>query len=467
MRLVVCSACVLFSLCRAAEPVLDMRDWPIRIGPEAQLILDDHLIAYRSGVEFRLHQPRKHPDNPLLTPDKPRERYILVYGSTLRDPVSGLFRMWYTNDIGMAYAESRDGVKFTRPPVGTGGTNQLAKGHRGRSDTLTIFADPAGGYRAYAFEYRYPDQDGIREQRREGLYLSTSEDGIRWKERKRPVMYSSWRNPEDQPAGIEWDLGDVHHIAWDPKLKKYIGHVKLTERGVRMRGMSESDDGIHWSDPRLILRADERDRPGDQFYSLIAFPYESAWIGFLGLYHKGTDERLDIQLVTSRDGRHWTRRFREPFLPNGPEGSWDWGILHMGANPPLPVNGQLYLYYGGIETAHDVRLRDSKRFGIGLAMLRPEGFISLDASSKGEITTRPLLWSGQKLVLNAAIQQGGSVRVRVLKQDWTLVMESDPITGDAVRLPVRWRGGAGLPRGDYYRLQIQMENASLYGFRVE
>ena len=446
-----------------AQLSIDLRDWPVRIGPEAQLFVDDHLIAKRSNVDFQVHSPRKHPANPILEADKPRESYLLVYGSTIHDKASNKFRMWYTNNIGIAYAESTDGVRFTRP-----GNYQLTQGHRGRSDTLTIFQDPTGLYRAYVMEYRYPDKDGIREQRREGIYLRTSKDGIQWDERHDPVMYSAFRNAADQLPGAKWDLGDVHHIAWDPKLNKYIGHIKLTYEGVRMRGMAESDDGVYWSDPRLILKADEQDRPGDQLYSMIAFPYESAWIGFLGVYHKGTDERMDIQLVTSRDGRHWSRHLRSPFLPNGPDNSWDWGILHMGQNPPIRVNDELRIYYGGGQSAHNVRLRDAKRFGIGLATLRPEGFVSLDAKTQpGEIVTRPLHSKGTKLTLNAAVQPQGSIQVALLNPDGTTIAESEPVTGDSLRAPVRWKTVVAIPTTKDYRLQFRLNNASLYAFRVE
>jgi len=452
----------------ASELSIDLRDWPVRIGSEAQLFIDDHLIARSAGVRFQPHSPRKHAANPLLEAAKPRETYLLVYGSTLHDPRSGLFRMWYTNNIGIAYAESRDGVRFTRPAVGMEGTNQLTKGHRGRSDTLTVFHDPQGLYRAYVMEYRYPDKDGVREQRREGVYLRTSKDGMQWEERTDPVMVSAWRNAADQLPGAQWDLGDVHHIMWDQKLKKYIGHIKMTHEGVRMRGMTESEDGVYWSDPRLILKADEKDRPGDQLYSMIAFPYESAWIGFLGLYHKGTDERMDIQLVTSRDGRHWSRQFRTPFLGNGGEGDWDWGILHMGQNPPLRVGDELRIYYGGGQSAHNVRLRDARRFGIGMATLRPEGFVSLEAGAEeGELVTRPLRSHGALLTLNANVQSGGAVRVFLLGANGAAIAESEPVTGDSLRASVRWKNGATIPRDKDYRLRFQMKNASLYAFRVE
>lgn len=432
---------------------IDLTDWPIKITNRSQLFVDNFLVARRADIEFTVHQPEKHPANPLLVPTSKWERLVLAYGSVLREPDSGRFRMWYTNDTGIAYAESSDGIRWEKPPVGMtlGGvkTNVLTRGHRRRSDTLTVFlnperSDPAKKYLAYVFEYRFPDKDGVREKLREGLYLRTSPDGIHWTERREPVMYSMWRNAEDRPPATSNNLGDVHHISWDPRLRKFIGHVKL-ELGARVRGFTESDDGIHWASPRLILKADQRDRPGDQLYSMIAFPYQSTWIAYLGLFHAETDDRLDIQLATSRDGRHWSRPHRSPFLANGPEGSWDWGVLHMAANPPLRVGEKLYIYYGGYDTVHSARLPQVKRFGIGLATLRPDGFVSVDARQQpGTLITRPLKFDGRRLVLNAAVGTGGSIRVGLLHQDYSPVpgFETDaclPLTGDSLALPVRWQ----------------------------
>lgn len=476
------------TLCLLAVPLgngdvkIDLTDWPIKIGSRSQLFVDDFLVARRSGVEFTVHRPEKQPVNPLLVPTPEWERLVLAYGSVLREPDSGRFRMWYTNDTGIAYAESPDGIKWEKPPVGMtiGGvkTNVLTRGHRRRSDTLTVFldpdqSDPARKYLAYVFEYRLPDKDGVRERLREGLYLRTSPDGIHWNERPEPVMYSMWRNPEDRPPGTSGELGDVHHISWDPRLGKFMGHVKLA-LGARMRGLTESNDGLHWDNPRLILKADELDRPGDQLYSMIAFPYESAWLAYLGLFHAETDERLDIQLATSRDGRHWSRPHRTPFMANGPDGAWDWGVLHMAANPPLRVSDKLYIYYGGYETAHNVKLPQVKRFGIGLATLRPDGFVSVDAGDPpGQLTTRPLRFQGRRLALNATVGRQGAIRVGVLHPDYSPVpgFEADaclPVTGDSLELPVRWNRQNELPGNKVhcFRLRFELKNASLFSFRI-
>ena len=459
---------------------MDLRDWPVRIGGEAQLFVDDYLVARQSGIAWQVHPPAKLAANPILAPAPPAEHIVLAYGSVLRG-LAGGFRMWYTNDTGIAYAESRDGIEWIRPALGLsiGGrpTNVLTRGHRGRSDTLTVFPNPdtsddARRLLAYVQEYRFPDKDGIREARREGIYLRTSPDGIHWTERPEPVMYSVWRNPADQPPGDNAELGDVHHVAWDPVLRKFMGHVKIAMDGVRMRGLTESDDGIHWSPPELILQADARDRPGDQIYSMIAFPYESAWLAFIGLFHKGTDDRLDIQLASSRDGRHWHRPLRSTFLPNGPEGAFDAGVIHMMANAPLRVGDKLFLYYDGSSMRHSVKLRDAKKMGIGLATLRPDGFVSADAAAGGgTIVTRPLTLSGADVTLNASVRPGGEIRVAVLGLDYQPLpgYASAAIAGDGLSLPVRWSGHPDLKAaraaGDL-RLQFQLRDASLYSFSV-
>ncbi|MFB3825247.1 MAG: hypothetical protein ACE15B_00715 [Bryobacteraceae bacterium] len=444
------------------QPIIDLTDWPVKISREAQFFVDDYLVATKAGVAFRVHQAAKHPANPLLRTGPPWETSVIVYGSVLRE--NGRWRMWYTNNLGLAYAESPDGLRWERPPVGIEidgqKSNLLSRGHRGRSDTATIFRAPGGGYLGYVQEYRYPDKDGVREQRREGVYLRTSPDGIHWTERPEPVMYSIWRNKQDNRVYTGFELGDVHHIAWDARLGRYMGHVKFfdLERLERMRGLTESEDGIHWSEPHLILRADSRDRPGDQLYSLVAFPYESIWVGLVGVYHKTSTERMDIQLAFSRDGRNWTRPHREPFLANGPEGSFDWGVLHVSNTPPILEDGKLRFYYGGFATRHNERVRGRSTTGIGLATLRPGGFVSLTAGERpGTVLTRPLLFEGGKLTLNAAVRPGGYIRV----------LESLPVTGDGVALPVRWKESNPLTAGKYVRLRFEIRNADLYSFRIE
>lgn len=456
------AACVLALVCAAsgAGVRLDLSDWPVKVGSEAQLFVDGYLVAEQSGVQFRVHPLEKYAGNPLIRPAA-GEDYVLVYGSALREGTR--WRMWYTNNQGLACAESPDGLAWKRA-----GPNPLTKGHRGRSDTATVFlnpdqSDPQRKYLGYVMEYRYPDKNGVRETLREGVYFRTSPDGLRWFERPGPVMYGVWRDKKNNLLDTGYELGDVHHICWDARLKKFAGHVKLADQatGERMRGLAESDDGVHWSEPRLLLRADERDGAGDQLYSLVAFPYESVWVGLLGIFHKTTSDRLDIQLAFSRDGRHWDRPHREVFLANGPEGAFDWGVVHVSNAPPVREGGRLRFYYGGSGTKHSVKVKGIRSSGIGLATLRPDGFVSASAGAQpGTLVTRPLLYRGGKLTLNAAIRPGG----------WIRVNDSVPVTGDGLALPVKWKDAERLPEasdGKYVRLRFAIRDADLYSFRIE
>jgi hypothetical protein len=482
MRYLPLIACCWTVTAQTPRVVIDSADWPVKIGHEAQLFVDEDLIADKSGVHLQLHQPEKPGTNPLIVPTLEWERQVLAYGSILRDPASGKLRMWYTNNLGIAYAESRDGLHWEKPLVGMEidgrRTNVLTRGHRGRSDTLTVFENPDKSdvphrFLAYPYEYRYPDKNGVREQLREGIYRRTSPDGIHWTESANPVMYSVWRSQEDRKGFPNAALSDVNNITWDPKLKKYIGYVKIGVNGVRTRGITESDDGIYWLAPRLILRADEQDRPGDQLYSMVAFPYESMWIGFLGVFHKETDDRLDIQLVTSRDGRTWRRSIRETFIGNGPPGSFDEGVIHMAANPPLLIDGKLYLYYGGYGPKHGTKMKTvNPQQGIGVATLRPQGFVSVDAAGEaGTLITRPLHFAGTKLHLNAIVKPGGEIRVSLVDTNYVPIDSvSEPVTGDSLNTLVRGQGGKPLhlpAHLDAARLKFEMKNASLYAFWID
>jgi hypothetical protein len=66
----------------------------------------------------------KYPGNPILLPAKPWEgRRLHLYGTVLRDPKDGLFKMWYHSSGGpddtwyLMYAVSADGYSWDRPEM--------------------------------------------------------------------------------------------------------------------------------------------------------------------------------------------------------------------------------------------------------------------------------------------------------------------------------------------------------------
>ncbi len=110
---------------------------------------------------------------------------------------------------------------------------------------------------------------------------------------------------------------------------------------------------------------------------------------------------------------------------------------------------------------------------VGLATLRLDGWVSVDADKKeGTLTTKPLVFEGDQLIINAQAPQG-VVAVEILDQSgrpWSGFSRSecDVFSDDAIRHTVTWNGRAGLPlRGDVpIRFRFYLRDAKLFSFTV-
>ena len=129
LRIVLLFLCAAAPLSATAENVP-----PISNGP--QLFLDDFLIARMENLRREIRRPTRHPANPLIVQDLPWEqRLIKIYGTVLYDPRVRKYRCWYlasesdrgvpdtpeapgTAEYYQCYAESDDGIRWTKPLVG-------------------------------------------------------------------------------------------------------------------------------------------------------------------------------------------------------------------------------------------------------------------------------------------------------------------------------------------------------------
>jgi sialidase-1 len=97
---------------------------PLQLGSRLELFVDDFLLDKLTGVSLRLHEPV--PAGVALRFDQPWEGSFSGYVTVLRD--GDLFRMYYRGlaTVGAdgsaaestCYAESRDGVTWTKPDLG-------------------------------------------------------------------------------------------------------------------------------------------------------------------------------------------------------------------------------------------------------------------------------------------------------------------------------------------------------------
>jgi hypothetical protein len=171
--------------------------------------------------------------------------------------------------------------------------------------------------------------------------------------------------------------------------------------------------------------------------------------------------------------RDWTSLARRAtFLPYGElRRDWDWGCLYP-FQPPLVVGDEIWIYY----MAHNARnwwkfVEYKPECGIGLARLRLDGFVSVNADDKeGILVTKTLTFVGDSLEVNANAD-GGEVRVEVLNDEGNVIEgfsreDCAPLKSDSIRHRVRWNGqdDAHLLQARPIKLRFCLKNAKLYSF---
>jgi len=457
------------------------------------------------GLTRTLHPPVKYEGNPILQPEKSWEKIppkfkknngpqVQGNGTIIQDPVSGQWRMYYSAMMWRkCLAVSKDLLHWERPVLNQvefeGSTENNIVFEDLIADTASVICDerekdPARRWKAVLYHYRHGNNQP------EGMYAWFSPDGLRWTMDPNPIMNSWIPNPgmKEERWTQSWPMpgiGDVNALSWDSKLNCFVAYIKVATyrdgKFFRTRGMCESNDFIHWTEPRLILIPDEDDPEDLHLYGNTGWPYESIWLGTLRAYHE-TYGNVDFQLISSRDGRNWQRAGeRQSFIPNGPIGSYDEGYHTEFTNPPIPVGDELWFFYGSTTTSGKNADRNQWIGTINLAKLRKDGFVSLDAGeNEGWVITRPLLFEGKNLFINADAE-GGEIKVEVLDFDFRTMPPpaAKPIPGfsasgcqsvceNGLKLPVRWKDQPDLSSlaGQHVRLKFLLKNARLYSFAI-
>ncbi|MBN2292750.1 MAG: hypothetical protein JXM70_10015 [Pirellulales bacterium] len=483
---------------RLMYPV-DMSDWPVKIDNTRQLFVDDYLVASMENITRRMHQPQRHPANPVLRlREKPWEQSFGHALYVLRDRNSGKYRMWYNlrhripaeNGLQyrgpMCYAESNDGINWVKPNLDifkyNGSTNNNITLPQGSIEGLFYEPQEPDKSRRYKALVWHDPKDQKEYAPREGFYLYWSPDGLHWQGDNRRCIIPNGQGG-NFPASPCTGVGDTTNFRWDHKLKKYVSNVKILFRNpstLRTVGFCESDDLIHWTRPRMAMHRDALDESDTQMYEHITFPYESMWLGFVRAMHterKGW-KQVEVEMSASRDGRHWTRICRgQRFMHINKDDSWDADYLIPGRpGEPLLVDGKLRFYYWGTRQSRE---RDGKgnRYDmhVGLATLRRDGFVSLTAmNAPGVIVTRPLSFKGKRLFVNAEVQDGGSIKIGLLNAEGKVHPgyapdECLPITKGEVTIPVKWTntGEFTLPADKHARVRFELKKAEVYAFWFE
>jgi len=477
----------------------------ISIGHHRQMFIDDFIIAESENITRRLCPVDKHPENPVVRPDRPWEgRLAVPQGSVIYDEQEKLFKMWYTTNVqsrgegatfnkgkALAYATSEDGVHWDKPEMGIvieddRKTNQVIAPMEFGYMYQPYFVlkdlmekNPKRRYKmAFLSIQRNVNDPNVanHDNTRRGSGVAFSADGLHWNKVK------------DFASD---DLIDISHFMVDPTREdKYVIYGRTLKMmpeiqkawkgydwfesvyGGRAVIRSTSRDFINWKPAEFILGPDLKDPPSTEIYSMNVFPYEGIYLGLVQRYLCRLDKStIDIQLAISRDGVHFERPFRDAFFPLGSIGSWDRFQLHNMSGPPLTQGNELWFYYGGRSSRHRPNtMADAKAGGaIGMASLLRDRFVTVEASfDGGRLLTKPVKFEGAALKVNANTAFG-KIEIRLLDdQGYPLKGYEASIEGvDSVEHTVPFEKAMKPLRGQAVRVEFKIYNAQLYSFSIQ
>ena len=260
----------------------------------------------------------------------------------------------------------------------------------------------------------------------------------------------------------------------------------------------DPDPALGWKKPKKHRFATWR----AECYCIGVFPYEGLHIGIpMILYPTGlaqplrnnTDGFHHLQLAMTRDLVHWKRLGnREPFIgpsriTKGLAGVFD-RMSQSPPNRPIEHDDELWFYYGGAKrrcdpytyytdgsrrdpatlTAEERADQDDGAGAVCLAVLRRDGFISLDAGeTEGSVQTKAFTLPGGKLFVNVDAFKG-ELGVEVVGENGKALAVSKSIKGDLPRGEVKWQKGSIADlKGKAVSLGFTLRNASLYSYWLQ
>ncbi|MEO2031783.1 MAG: hypothetical protein ABGZ35_06835 [Planctomycetaceae bacterium] len=426
---------------------------PVDIADRLELFVDDYLIADLSGdVSRQLVLPQA--EEVVFVTDEPWEGNTSGYYSVFRD--GGTYRMIYrgwqhdeqmkaTHKEVTCYAESSDGIHWTKPNLGLFEWN-------GSKDNNIVWLGP-GSHNFTAFldtnpaapaESRYKAFGGGRG----GLLPFESPDCIHWKQ------------IQEEPVITNGAFDSQNLAFWDAHRHEYRAYWRYFGDGVRSIRTSSSPDFMVWQNEADLSYSEGT--PREHLYTNAIQKYFRAPHVFIGFPTRFEPKSQQVEpiLMTSRDGTTF-HRFADPVVPrtapkdrnHNRSNYMAWGMFPLPGRP-----GEISVY--ATENYYEPSPGRVRRFSY-----RVDGFVALRAGSQGgQMLTRPLKYTGPELSLNRVVGEGGELLVEVLDQQGVVIGASIPLTGDAIDSAVDWQQ-APVANQDVVRLRFTMKNADVYSLR--
>jgi hypothetical protein len=456
----------------------------IDIGSRRELFVGRYLIDDLDRARLALHPPRD--EGAVLKFDAPWEGPFCGYVTVIKDRQK--YRFYYrglpqagrdgsSREV-TCYAESPDGIHVVKPTLslftvqGSASNNVILAGAAPVHHNFSPFLDTRPGVPA---EQRFKALGGTRKS---GLVAYVSADGLRWKKL------------QEEPVFTEGIFDSQNVSFWSESEQCYLCYFRTwTETdygGFRSVSRTTSRDFVRWTDP---VEMSFGQTPREHIYTNQTHPYFRAphiYVAIAARFMPGRQvlseqqarqvnvnpnyfkDCSDAVLMTSRGGNVYDRTFMEGFVRPG-IGLQNW--VSRSNYPALnvvqtgPAEMSLYVQHDYAQpTAH------LRRYS-----LRLDGFVSVRAPYEGgRMTTKPFIFTGERLLLNFATSAAGSIRVEIQDADGTPIPgycrhEAQELIGNYIEHPARWKQGTDISAlaGRPIRLRFIMKDADLYSMQFQ
>lgn len=480
----------------------------IDIGTRLELFVDEYLIERLQGVELKLHSPVPR-EVAISFADVPWEGTVSFYPTVMKDGY--LYRAYYrgkpastpdsSQDEVTCYAESLDGVHWTRPRLGlfeVMGTREnnvvLDNSYAPVPLDWSPFIDTRPGvpakerykslgghfYDADHLKGRAPNSVLAGYKYLGGLFGFKSADGLSWD----PIAAHPLITTDHYP--LLWDSGGTHAF-WSEVEGRYVCYLRIHRKSeasqkqrigkgrdtIRWIGRSTSSDFLEWS---RIEPLDFGSEPDEELYTNAIVPYFRAPHIYVGFAKRILPDRKVVEkhplvgvsdgvFMSSRDGVNFRRHIAAFLRPGRDLNNWTErnNAIAIGIVPTS--DDEISLYWIENYRHPDCRLRRGT--------LRLDGFVSAHAGSgEGEMLTRPLRFTGGSLVLNYATSAAGSIEVEIQDEEGQAIpgydlQQSPELYGDEVDHVFHWKQGSDVSSlaGRPVRLRFVMKDADLFSLR--
>jgi hypothetical protein len=297
-----------------------------QVNEHAILFFDDRIIAERDNVRKNFHNPRKSDDNPLLSPEFPWEGSrvqpwgsLYQWGDKWRCLYNG-FAGKVSKIPGVAVLETENGKDWYRPNLG------LHEVNGSRDNNLLIpCPHPGEGFQFLPGLIKHPsppdesftwllylwterhasaNTTGFR-----GMHIYKSTDGLNFTQ----ITTEPFLRAHEHRYG-PGRSNDVISVYYDKQAECFTLYAAVmlpsthesstpwdnAAESVRQLARWESQDGLNWDGPHLMLAPDHNEPAWQQYYGVSVSEYEGLWLGF-PLYYHVVEQFMQPHLIVSYD----------------------------------------------------------------------------------------------------------------------------------------------------------------------